>query len=209
MARSAMVARQLESRGIRDERVLSAMRRVPRHHFVDQPKWDLAYGDHPLPIGYGQTISQPYMVARMIELCELGEADRALEVGAGCGYQSAVLAELCRQVFAVEIVAELAQQAAENLREIGIDNVVVAHMDGSSGWADHAPFDAILVAAGAPAVPPPLFDQLAEGGTMVVPVGQTRGIQMLQIHQRKGDEWSTEYDTPCRFVDLQGSYGWE
>ena len=207
-ARDAMVERQLRGRGIADDGVLETMRRIPRHRFVVEGQWDLAYGDHPLPIGHGQTISQPYMVARMTELCRLQPSDRVLEIGAGSGYQSAVLAAGCCHVYSTEIVSELAQRARGVLDELEIGNVTLEHRDGSKGWAEHGPFDAILVAAGAPAVPQPLADQLVEGGRLVIPVGERR-MHVLQRWTRRGTELDREDDTPCRFVDLQGEYGWK
>jgi protein-L-isoaspartate(D-aspartate) O-methyltransferase len=207
-ARLAMVQKQIAQRGVKEASVLAALRAVPRHRFVDPRDSELAYADHPLPIGHGQTISQPYMVARMVELCRLDGHERVLEVGAGSGYQAAVLAQLCRHVYAVEIVAELADRARVVLEELAIDNVTLAERDGSEGWPEHAPFDAIVVAAGAPEVPRPLLDQLEDGGRLVIPVGPTRGLQSLQLLERSGDEIKCWDDLACRFVDLQGRYGW-
>jgi protein-L-isoaspartate(D-aspartate) O-methyltransferase len=206
--RLQMVEHQLRRRGIRDERVLKAMEEVPRHRFVDAIYRDQAYEDHPLPIGAGQTISQPYMVARMTELCAAGPDDRALEVGAGSGYQTAVLARLCREVFAAEIVEELVLRARAVLAELGCSNVTLERRDGSSGWPEAAPFDIILVAAGAPEVPGPLVDQLSDGGRLVIPVGG-RETQILWRLIRRGSEFVREEDTPCRFVDLRGRHGWD
>ena len=202
-----MVTAQLERRGIADPRVLEAMIRVPRHRFVEVDDPALAYGDHPLPIGHRQTISQPYMVARMTEICCLSPGDRVLEVGAGSGYQTAVLAELCAEVYATEIIAELADGATSKLTQLGYDNVVVAHRDGSTGWSEHAPYDVILVAAGAPRVPEPLKAQLVDGGRLVIPIGG-RLMQVLQCWRRQGGEWHHVEDTACRFVDLHGEHGW-
>jgi protein-L-isoaspartate(D-aspartate) O-methyltransferase len=207
-ARNAMVEAQIRARGVIDPRVLEAMAAIPRHLFVPPDGRAHAYDDHPLPIGHGQTISQPYMVARMSELCEARPGDLALEVGAGCGYQAAVLARLVRHVFAVEIVPELCALAVENLRAIGIGNVTVACVDGTGGWAEHAPYDVILVSAGAPEVPKLLVDQLSpDGGRLVIPVGE-RGRQRVQRVVRHGNRYETLDDTPCRFVDLVGRYGW-
>ena len=207
-ARRAMVSEQIVARGVRDARVLEAMGSVPRHLFVPPDSRDQAYDDHPLPIGHGQTISQPYMVARMTELCALSSDDVALEVGAGSGYQAAVLARLVRHVYAVEIVPELCGNTTENLRAAGIPNVTLGHLDGTAGWADHAPYDVILVSAGAPEVPTLLVDQLRpEGGRLVIPVGE-RSRQMVRRIVRHGDRYETLEDTPCRFVDLVGRYGW-
>ena len=205
--RREMVEVQLRARGIADPRVLEVMGRVPRHRFVDASLQSQAYEDHPLPIGYGQTISQPYMVARMTELCELAPTDRVLEVGAGSGYQTAVLASLCRAVFATEIVEPLAERAIRVLTSLGLTNATVAFRDGSVGWAERGPFDAILVAAGAPGVPPPLEEQLAEGGRLVIPVGD-RTLQVLRRYTRQGAAVVRLDDTPCRFVELHGRHGW-
>jgi protein-L-isoaspartate(D-aspartate) O-methyltransferase len=200
-----MVTEQLERRGIRDPRVLSAMRKVPRERFVDDAMRERAYEDAPLPIGDGQTISQPYMVARMCELAELKGKERVLEVGAGSGYQTAILAELSRQVFAIELRPRLADLAMHRLR--GYPHVEIGVFDGTYGWPSRAPFDAILVAAGAPEIPPLLVDQLADGGRLLVPVGPRQG-QRLAVITRKGTEFETAWATPCTFVDLVGKYGW-
>ena len=201
-----MVLEQLARRGIHDPRVLGAMAAVPRHRFVDPTLIAEAYEDRPLPIGFDQTISQPYMVARATELAEPHAGDRALEVGAGCGYQTAVLAELCREVFAVEIIPELAARARATLAELGYGNVVVDSFDGSGGWPERAPFDVIIVSAGAPRIPPLLVDQLADGGRLVIPIGPTQE-QELAIVRRTGDQYQTSYDTRCRYVDLLGRFG--
>jgi protein-L-isoaspartate(D-aspartate) O-methyltransferase len=205
--RRQMVERQIRRRGVLDGRVLQAMERVPRHRFVDPAYAAQAYDDHPLPIGCGQTISQPYMVARMTELCALRPTDKVLEVGAGCGYQTAVLASLCAQVYAIEILEELARRAKQTLDELGYD-ITLAVRDGSVGWPEQAPYDAILVAAGAPAIPEPLKEQLAEGGRLVIPVGG-RDLQTLRCLTRRGAELVVQDDTPCRFVDLRGVQGWD
>jgi protein-L-isoaspartate(D-aspartate) O-methyltransferase len=205
--RERMIAEQLEARGIHDPRVLTAMRKVARERFVDDAMRERAYDDGPLPIGYGQTISQPYMVARMCELARLDGHERVLEIGAGSGYQTAVLCELARSVYAVEVRAELGWQAQRRLAGLGYRNVEIGVFDGTYGWRDRAPFDAVLVAAGAPTIPPLLVDQLADGGRLVVPVGPRQG-QRLAIVTRRGDEFQTEWTTPCTFVDLVGKYGW-
>jgi protein-L-isoaspartate(D-aspartate) O-methyltransferase len=203
--RDRMIER-LRADGIRDEVVLAAMNAVPRHIFVDEALASRAYEDSALPIGFEQTISQPFMVARATELAQPKARDRALEVGAGCGYQAAVLGELCSKVFAVEIIPELAARARRTLAELGFANVTVDSFDGAAGWAEHAPFDVIVVSAGAPRVPPMLVDQLADGGRLVIPIGPPHE-QELALIRRHGDAYETSYDTRCRYVDLQGKFG--
>jgi len=205
-ARRAMVIEQLVHRDIRDPRVLGAMGLVPRHRFVDKHLSGMAYDDRPLSIGHGQTISQPYMVARATELAEVHPTDRALEVGAGSGYQAAVLAELAAEVFAIEIVPALAERARRVLKEIGLGNVTLETFDGGGGWPAHAPYDVIIVSAGAPRVPPLLAAELAEGGRLVIPLGGTEE-QTLALVRRTGDDFTISYDTRCRYVDLLGRFG--
>jgi protein-L-isoaspartate(D-aspartate) O-methyltransferase len=205
--RQRMVVDQLEARGIRDVRLLGAMRKVPRELFLDESMRERAYEDSPLPIGGGQTISQPYMVARMCELAELRGSERVLEIGVGSGYQTAILCELGRRVYGVELRPELASVAERRLRTLGYRNLELGVFDGTCGWSDEAPFDAIIVAAGAPEIPPLLVDQLSDGGRLIIPVGPRQG-QRLAIVQRHGDEFTTEWTTPCAFVDLVGRYGW-
>jgi len=204
--RRGMVLEQLVRRGIRDPRVLEAMSIVPRHRFVDPALAAHAYDDRPLGIGHGQTISQPYMVARATELAGPRATDRALEVGAGCGYQAAVLAELAAEVFAIEIVPPLAARARRVLTELGHDNVTVESFDGSGGWPEHAPYDVIIVSAGAPRIPALMVSELADGGRLVIPVGGPEE-QELAVVRREGDHYTTAYDTRCRYVDLQGRFG--
>jgi protein-L-isoaspartate(D-aspartate) O-methyltransferase len=205
-ARRAMVIEQLVHRGIQDPRVLGAMGSVPRHRFVEESLALMAYDDRPLPIGFGQTISQPYMVARATELAEVRATDRALEVGAGSGYQAAVLARLCAEVFAIEIVPELAATARRALASSGATNVVLESFDGGGGWPAHAPYDVIIVSAGAPRVPPLLAEELADGGRLVIPLGDSEE-QTLALVRRSGDEFTTTFDTRCRYVDLLGRFG--
>jgi protein-L-isoaspartate(D-aspartate) O-methyltransferase len=204
--RQRMVIEQLVRRGIHEPRVLAAMRTVPRHRFVDPALATEAYEDRPLVIGHGQTISQPYMVARATELAAPRPGDRALEVGAGSGYQAAVLAELCSEVFAVELVPPLAARAAKTLAEAGYTNAVVESFDGSGGWPAHAPYDVIIVSAGAPRIPPLLVAELAPGGRLVIPVGGSEE-QELAVVRHEGDHYVTSYDTRCRYVDLLGRFG--
>ncbi len=194
--------------GIRDLRVLEAMRSVPRHAFVPQALQSRAYGDHALPIAANQTISQPYIVARMTELLELNDGNRVLEIGAGSGYQTAVLAKLGAQVFALERIAELAREAQARIRQLGIYNATIKCFDGTRGWSANAPYDAILVAAGGPSVPEPLLAQLKVNGRLVLPVGNQRESQTLVrvIKTQKGFE--RQNHGACAFVPLIGQYGW-
>jgi protein-L-isoaspartate(D-aspartate) O-methyltransferase len=206
-ARKRMVESQLAARGIKDPRVLEAMLRVPRHLFVPPELRDRAYDDSPLPIGEGQTISQPYMVAWMTELLEVSEGDRLLEIGTGSGYQAAILCELGGEVFSVEKQPRLARDAEERLRSLGYRNIRVKVGDGTLGWPEEAPFDGIMVTAGAPSVPQPLLEQLDEGGRLVIPVGPS-GIQMLNLIRRAGNEFLTSDEGSCVFVPLLGKFGW-
>jgi protein-L-isoaspartate(D-aspartate) O-methyltransferase len=200
-ARERMVETQLSRRDIRDPRVLDAMRAVPRHLFVPPDAVDDAYGDHPVPIGFGQTISQPYIVAWMVEQLRLTLESRVLEVGAGCGYQTAILARLAGEVFAVEIIDALTARARETLDYLGLTNVRLATRDGSLGWPQHAPFDAVVVAAAAPDVPSALVDQLADGGRLIVPVGGLE-FQTLRLVQRHGTHITSDEMVDVRFVPL-------
>jgi protein-L-isoaspartate(D-aspartate) O-methyltransferase len=203
-----MVDAQLRRRDIRDERVLAAMGIVPREAFVDESRLSSAYGDHPLPIGAGQTISQPYVVARMTELLAVGPGDRVLEVGTGSGYQAAVLAELGCIVTSVEREARLAATARERLERLGYaDRIAVEVADGSVGWPAGAPWDGILVAAAAPRIPAPLREQLGEGRRLVIPVG-SRSQQELLVITRYGADFSEQSDGGVMFVPLVGAAGW-
>jgi protein-L-isoaspartate(D-aspartate) O-methyltransferase len=206
--RERMVEEQLARRGITDGRVLEAMRKVPRHRFVEEALRERAYGDHPLPIGDGQTISQPYMVAAMTQLLRLTGPEKVLEVGSGSGYQTAVLAELARRVCSIERLPGLAARARRILEELGYTNAVVRTGDGTYGWPDEAPFDRILVTAGAPAVPGPLVQQLAEGGRLVVPVGEAQS-QTLHVVEKVDGQTRISTDCGCVFVKLVGRYGWD
>jgi protein-L-isoaspartate(D-aspartate) O-methyltransferase len=197
----------LREKGIRDLAVLRAFEKTPRHAFVPTGLRHRAYEDSPLPIGNGQTISQPWVHARYLELLELTGRERVLEVGTGSGYQTVLLAHLVEQVFSIERIPALLQQAREAVQLAGVRNVSFLLGDGSVGWREYAPYDAILVGAGAPAVPQPLVDQLAEGGRLLVPVG-ARDEQRLVLARRKGDVVETREIAPVRFVPLLGSHGW-
>ena len=201
-ARERMVARQIAARGVRDEHVLRAMRSVPRHEFVPKSLRHEAYDDRPLPIGSGQTISQPYIVAVMCELAQLEPGARVLDVGTGSGYQAAVLAAMGAEVYSIEIVEELAVSSAATLERAGFSAVHVRHGDGYQGWSEAAPFRAILVAAAAPRIPPPLIEQLEVGGRLVIPVG--RFDQELQVHVRGESGVRVERSFPVRFVPMTG-----
>jgi protein-L-isoaspartate(D-aspartate) O-methyltransferase len=205
--RRDMVARQIRDRGIRSPRVLEAMEKVPRHLFVPAELVGKAYADEPLPIGEGQTISQPFMVAAMAEALLLEGRERVLEVGCGSGYQAAVLSLLAREVMAVETQPPLAASARERLARLGYANVTVEEGDGSAGWPASAPYDAILVTAAAPEVPKPLTDQLADGGRLVIPVGGSKHQELLRI-VKQGDRITERSLYSCRFVPLLGRYGW-
>jgi protein-L-isoaspartate(D-aspartate) O-methyltransferase len=206
-ARRDMVDRQLHKRDIRSPRVLEAMSSVPRHLFVPPEHMGDAYTDSPLPIGAGQTISQPYMVAAMAEALLLEGSEKVLEIGAGSGYQAAVLSLLAREVIAVESQPLLADAARIRLVKLGYNNVWIQTGDGSLGWPPEAPYDAILVTAGAPFVPPPLIDQLAEGGRLVIPVGPAKQQELLRILKREGRTTQKSL-IACRFVPLLGLFGW-
>lgn len=207
--RERCVVRQLAGRGVNDARVLAAMRAVPREAFVPADARPRAYEDCPLAIGYGQTISQPFIVGYMAAALALKGGERVLEIGAGSGYAAAVIACIAADVFAVERIGALARQAERNLRGAGILNVHVRHADGSDGWPEEAPFDAILVSAGAPDVPSTLFGQLARGGRMVVPVGSAEtSQQLIRVTRGDGDDMRREVLTDVRFVPLIGREGW-
>ena len=199
-ARARMVAEQIRARGIRDPRVLDALLRVPRHLFVPAQDRAEAYDDRPVGIGFGQTISQPYIVGYMTEALKVGPAHRVLEIGTGCGYQTAVLAELAAEVYSVELIDALAERARGTLDGLGYTNVHVRAADGYAGWHEHAPYDRILAAAAAAAVPPALFLQLVDGGILVIPVGVT--AQELQVLQKRGDRIDTLATLPVRFVPM-------
>jgi protein-L-isoaspartate(D-aspartate) O-methyltransferase len=206
-ARERMVGRQLRARGIEDEEVLRAMGRVPRELFVPEAERRRAYGDAALPIGHGQTISQPYMVAVIVEALTVRPGSRVLDVGAGSGYQAAVLAELGAEVVAIERIPELAEQARANLVAAGFEGVEVVVGDGTLGWPERAPYDGIAVAAAAPAFPQTLYEQLRPGGRLVVPVGGPRA-QRLEVIVRSPEGPAVLHSVPCRFVPLVGEEGY-
>ncbi len=198
--RQAMVREQIELRGVGQASVLEAMRRVERHRFVPEDYLDQAYDDHPLPIGFGQTISQPYIVALMSESLGVEAGDRVLEIGTGSGYQAAVLAEMGVEVYTVEVVPELASQAAQRLEELGYDSVQVLAADGYYGWEEHAPYDAIIVTAAPDHLPQPLANQLAEGGRLVIPIGPVGMVQTLWQFEKAGGELEATNLGAVRFV---------
>jgi protein-L-isoaspartate(D-aspartate) O-methyltransferase len=206
--REHMVSSQIARRGIRDKRLLEAMRTIPRHLFTSHEHRNLAYTDGPLPIGQGQTISQPYIVALMTELLDLRGDEIVLEVGTGSGYQAAVLAHLARTVHSIERHPDLAERARSLLEELGYENVHVHIGDGSQGLPEYAPYQGIIVTAAAPGVPQPLMDQLEDGGRLVLPVGSLGG-QILELWIRHADEFESKSITPVAFVPLRGEHGWE
>jgi protein-L-isoaspartate(D-aspartate) O-methyltransferase len=202
--RERMVSEQMEARGVRDARVLASMRKTPRHRFVPEEMQASAYNDHPLPIGEGQTISQPYIVALMTELARPRPTDRALEVGTGSGYQAAVLSPLVAHVYTIELEPSLAERAAKILRELKLGNVTTRTGDGYAGWREEAPFDIIIVTAAPDHVPEPLQEQLKPGGRMVVPVGPTYATQLLQVIEKDANgKLTTTTVSPVRFVPLR------
>jgi protein-L-isoaspartate(D-aspartate) O-methyltransferase len=200
--RNRMVDEQLVARDIVDEPVLAAMRTVPRHRFVPAAYQTQAHADHPIPMAHGATVSQPYIVALMTQLAHIEPGDRVLEVGTGSGYQAAVLAALGAEVYSVEVVPELAAEAARTLADLGYTGVHVRHADGYHGWPEHAPYAAILVTAAAPTLPKPLTDQLAVGGRLVIPLG--RGFQDLQVIERRAHDLRTVSVIPVQFVPMTG-----
>jgi protein-L-isoaspartate(D-aspartate) O-methyltransferase len=209
-ARASMVEKQLAARSIKDPRVLEAMREIPRHLFVDEDLWDVAYRDSPLVIGYGQTISQPYIVAFMTQSLRLPEDGQAvvLEIGTGSGYQAAILSRLAAKVYSVERIEALAKNAQRVLEELGIHNVEIKVGDGGYGWPEHSPYDGIVATAAAPEIPGPLIDQLKEGGKLVAPVGPKWQQELVRL-QWQDNRIVTERLAPVAFVPLIGEHGWE
>src|SRR5687768_13595030 len=203
--REAMVSSQIEARGIKDAPTLAALRKVPRHQFVAVNQAADAYDDSPLPIGYGQTISQPYIVAYMTEIIKPKAGYKVLEIGTGSGYQAAILGEIVSKVSTVEIIPELGKQAAARLKSLNYKNIEVKIADGYDGWKEHAPFDAIVVTAAAGYIPPPLKEQLKDGGRMIIPVGSPYMTQQLMLIEKKGNKYITRSMMPVRFVPFKRS----
>lgn len=202
-----MVKEQIISRGITNEMVLEAFRRVPRHNFIPEKYLDIAYTDRPLPIGEGQTISQPYMVALMTELLELTGDERILEIGTGSGYQTAILAELAAEVYTIERIKSLSENAQKILNELKYSTITLKCSDGTLGWEEFSPYQGILVTAGTPKIPELLIDQLDEGGRIVIPIGESSS-QMLTLIEKKNGKVTQSFITECVFVPLIGRYGW-
>lgn len=209
LQREQMIARLREHYHIRDEKVLGAMGAVPRHFFVPGGLQAKAYGDHALPISGSQTISQPYIVAKMTELLELKPTDKVLEIGAGSGYQTAILSRLARAIYAIERVPELSREAEDRLRQLGVTNVSIRTGDGTLGWELYSPYDAILIAAGGPDVPEPLLKQLKTGGKLVIPIGKDAQSQRLVRYTRTEKDFKAEDFGACSFVPLIGAHGWQ
>lgn len=206
LERDAMVRNQIEGRKVTDEAVLNAMRKVPRHLFLAEELWPYAYSDGPLPIGNDQTISQPFIVAYMTEALELNKSSRVLEVGTGSGYQAAILAEICDSVYTIEVIANLGHRADSVLRDLGYENITVKVGDGYKGWAEHAPFDAIIVTCAPTEIPEPLIEQLAEGGRMIIPYGDY-GYQKLMLVTKKDGKIRKEDILAVRFVPMVDEEG--
>ncbi len=206
-ARAQMVEVQIHQRGITDPAVLAAFREVPRHRFAPEEEWEEAYADHPISIGFGQTISQPYIVALMTEAARVKKGDHVLEIGTGSGYQAAILSRLGKTVDTVERIPALGAQAQRTLNDLGFENAKVHIADGTAGYVEASPYDVILVAAGAPSVPPPLQEQLKAGGRLVIPVGSS-WHQELQLWTKTGDDFEMETILPVVFVPLLGQWGW-
>jgi protein-L-isoaspartate(D-aspartate) O-methyltransferase len=208
LSRERMVKNQLMPRGITDKKVLAAMGKVQRHLFMEEALVGEAYKDHPLPIGHKQTISQPFIVAQMTQALGLTGREKVLEIGTGSGYQTAVLAELCSKVCTIERIRPLMERARYILHEVGYNNILFKSYDGTLGWEEWAPYDAIIITAGTPSVPEPLLGQLSDGGRMVVPVGDKQSQTLMKI-TRKKDSYDRKSLGGCRFVDLIGAHGWK
>ena len=209
VARERMVNNQLVSRGIKDKGVLMAMRKIQRHLFIEEALIAEAYNDHPLPIGHKQTISQPYIVALMTEALELTGREKTLEIGTGSGYQTAILAELSGKVYTIERIRPLMEQARELLlNQMGYTNILFKSYDGTLGWEEYAPFDAVMITAGAPKIPEPLLDQLSDGARMIIPIGDRFSQELIKVTKIK-DDYKEDNLGGCRFVDLIGAHGWK
>jgi len=208
LARERMVRNQLVPRGISDERVLAAMEKIHRHLFVEEALTGEAYNDHPLPIGEKQTISQPYIVALMTEALELTGKEKVLEIGTGSGYQTAILAELAHTVYTVERIGSLLEKSKKLLGDLGYTNIRFKVSDGTFGWEEFAPYDAIVVTAGAPRIPQPLLDQLSDGGRLVIPIGNRYSQDLMRVKKAKNRFIEKNFGG-CRFVDLIGNHGWK
>jgi protein-L-isoaspartate(D-aspartate) O-methyltransferase len=208
LAREKMVKNQLMPRGIKDTGVLEVMGKIPRDRFVEEALVGEAYNDHPLPIGHRQTISQPYIVALMTEALELTGEENTLEIGTGSGYQTAILADLSKKVYTIERIRPLLVKARNTLAELGYNNILFKAFDGTFGWKEYEPYDAIMVTAGAPKIPQPLLDQLAEDGRLIIPVGNKFSQELIKVTRKKGN-YLQENLGGCRFVDLVGVHGWK
>jgi protein-L-isoaspartate(D-aspartate) O-methyltransferase len=206
--REEMVERQIERRGITNPAVLNAMRKVPRHFFVSEALMDQAYGDFPLPIGEQQTISQPYIVAEMTQALQLGPEDRVLEVGTGSGYQAAVLGEISYRVYTIERIHSLLVKARSLFDKLHYYNIVTRYSDGSNGWKEESPFDAIIITAGAPEIPTVLVNQLAIGGRLIMPVGSSHSQELIKLYRDENGIQKSNFGG-CRFVKLVGEHGWK
>ena len=207
LSRERMVKNQLVTRGIKDERVLRVMGKIPRHLFIEDALYGEAYNDHPVPIGEKQTISQPYIVALMTEALKLKGDEKTLEIGTGSGYQTAILAELSSRVYTIERIKSLLGKARKLLAQLGYDNILFKAFDGTLGWKEYAPFDAIMVTAGAPHIAKPLIDQLADNGRMIIPVGDRYSQELIKVI-RRGKDLEQKSLGGCRFVNLIGVHGW-
>ena len=208
VARERMVNNQLVSRGIKDKGILRAMGKIHRHLFIEEALIAEAYNDHPLPIGHKQTISQPYIVALMTEALELTGKEKTLEIGTGSGYQTAILAELSEKVYTIERIRPLMEQARALLNELGYTNILFKSYDGTLGWEEYAPFDAVIITAGAPKIPGPLLNQLGDGGRMIIPIGDKFSQELIKVTKVK-DDYEEKNLGGCRFVDLIGTHGWK
>ena len=207
--RQHMVDTQIIPRGIKDQRVINAMRKIPRHLFLDEAFWPQAYEDHPLPIGEKQTISQPYIVAIMTEALQLTGTETVLEIGAGSGYQTAILAELAEQVYTIERIPSIAKRARKTFDQLQYKNIIITIRDGTAGWKEHSPYDSIIVTAASPGAPKPLLEQLATGGRLVIPIGDEFTQELIVYEKKDENEFKEENYGGCRFVKLIGEYGWK